>query len=262
MTRLGIIAGEGSLPIEIYKTDKSAFVVGIDEHCNPQWAADYEVISFAKIGSIIKALKKAKVSKVVLAGSVKRSSLKKLKLDSKGLLLMSKVVAAGGGDDSSMRVIIDFLTDNGFEVLGTEDIIGNQTVPIGALGKIKPSTTSSKDIKRGIELLAVQSVCDVGQAVAVQENIILAVEAIEGTDEMIKRAGELKLNAEKPTLIKMIKSKQTRTVDMPTMGVETIKNLANSEFAGIAISASGIIIIDKEKVIDKADKLGLFIVAV
>lgn len=104
------------------------------------------------------------------------------------------------------------------------------------------------------------SVLDVGQGVVIQEKIVLAIEAIEGTDNMIKRTESLVRDGTKPVLIKMLKIGQTRKVDLPTIGVDTITNVAESGFAGISLSGNGIIIINKDDVINKANELGVFII--
>ena len=260
--RLGIIAGSGSLPVEISKSVDRAFVVGIDGFCDADmYDCDCEIFGLAKIGSIVNALKNAGVSDVIIAGGIERPALSKLMPDRLGAKLIARLALKGGGDDSALRIVVQFLQEQGFTVKSVDDVLGHQSIDCGILGTVKPNGMHLKDIERGREILNATSTLDIGQSVVIQEGLTIAVEAIEGTDAMISRTKSLVRNGNSPVLVKMIKTCQSRTVDLPTIGLDTIKNLSQNGFGGIAVSADGIIILNKEAVIEKANKLGLFIVA-
>ena len=119
-----------------------------------------------------------------------------------------------------------------------------------------------KDIEIGKKILFAMSELDIGQGICVQEGQVLAVEAIEGTDKMLERVADLKCVGKKPILIKMIKHHQDRDLDMPTIGINTIENLYKFGFAGCAVSVDGIIVLEREKVIQRANELGIFILGI
>jgi len=131
------------------------------------------------------------------------------------------------------------------------------------LPRTAPDDAAEFDIARGKAVLEALSPADVGQAVAVQEGLVLAVEAVEGTDAMIVRAGALKRdNAEGPVLVKMRKRGQERRADLPTIGPDTVTGAAASGFRGIAVEAGATLLIDREAAVAAANDAGLFIVGI
>lgn len=262
--RLGIIAGTGDLPKTLYTVVPTAFVVGIKGFATPeQWADKYTVHNLANVGAIIKSLKSAHVTHVILAGGIDRPSFNSLIPDIVGVKLLSELRKSDGGDDAVLRIVTQFLEQSGFTVVGVDDILGTQYLKQGVLTAISPTPQQQQDIQKGLHILSIQSSLDIGQAVVIQDKITLAVEAIEGTDNMIKRCEYLKRQAPYgPILIKAIKQTQTRTADLPTVGVSTLKNMYKYGFSGLAISAHGIVMLDKQHMIQTANDLGMFIISV
>ncbi len=262
--RIGIIAGRGDLPVTLYHAVPDGFVVAIKGFCNPeQWANAYVVHPIAKVGAIVKSLRAAGVTHVVLAGGVDRPSFSSLIPDAMGAKLIAKLSRSEGGDDAVLRLVLEFLQQQGFTVVGVDDIVGKQGVPKGVLTTVSPTAAQMQDIEKGVHILSVQSGLDIGQAVVVQEKIVLAVEAIEGTDAMIQRCDLLNRNgAYGPILIKCVKRQQTRDADLPTVGVPTIENMAVRGFSGLALSAQGTIALDLSHMIQLANAKGIFIISV
>lgn len=261
--KLGIIAGRGDLPKSLYQSVSDAFVIGIKGFCTPDWADDSTVIAIAKVGAMVKALKTAGVDTVVLAGAVERPSFTGLIPDVLGVKLISKLRHSTGGDDAILRIIVTFLQDQDFQVASVEDILGQQSIPPQVLTRATPNESQMMDITKGFDILSHQSHLDIGQGVVVQEKIVLAIEAIEGTDAMIARAGRLQRSQlYGAILIKSLKNTQSRDIDLPTVGVDTVKSLVEHGFSGLAISADGVIVLNMDDMIAEANRHGMFIIAV
>jgi DUF1009 family protein len=130
----------------------------------------------------------------------------------------------------------------------------------GVYGRVKPSSDDMDDIRRGIEVARALGSVDVGQAVVVQEGIVLAVESVEGTDAMLSRASSLKKPGKAPVLVKIVKPGQDTRVDMPAIGIQTVEQLAKYGMAGMAVESGGILVIEREAVIAAADAAKLFII--
>ena len=260
---LGIIAGSGDLPVILSNSVENAFVVGIDGFCNLEnYSVECQLHGLAKMGAIVKTFKDKNITDIVIAGGIKRPALSTLMPDAMGAKLIAILALKGGGDDKALRIVVSFLEEQGFVVKSVEDILGSQTIERKVLTQKEPSGRHMGDIARGMEILDATSELDIGQGVIIQEGLVLAIEAIEGTDEMIKRTINIVRDGSSPVLVKMIKKNQSRTVDLPTIGVNTITNLHAMGSGGIAISSYGIIILNEKSVVEMANKLGLFIVAV
>ncbi len=266
--KLGIIAGDGSLPRHVYdaciesKTD--VVVIGLDHETNYEIFADVEVSRFPvyKVSKILKKLKDENVSHVTLAGKVKRADIPRLLLDIKGAKLFAQIVKYGLADNSILQTIIRFIEKEGFEIIAPEKVANEIVLGKGALTKAKPNKAALSDIKQGLKVLKGIATFDVGQSLVIQNGLVLGVEAAEGTDELLKRCGEIKQSGDGPILIKISKPKQDRRVDLPCIGPETIKNAAMYGFKGVAAEAGSALILDEVSTIKLANQNKIFIVGV
>ena len=266
--KLGMIAGSGMMPVEIIKhcndTGRDIFVVGIEPFAKEEELKEALHI-FAKIGEagkIINAMTKNEVREIVLAGGIKRPSFKELIPDWKGAKLMAKLAIRKMSDDNMFRAVIDEIESHGFKVVGIENVVPQMMFTEGVYGKVKPSSEDMDDIQRGITVAKALGAVDVGQAVVVQEGMVLAVEAIEGTDMMLSRAATVKKPGKPPVMIKTLKPGQDLRVDLPAIGLQTIEQLKKYGIKGIAVEAEGILLIERNKVVKMADELGIFIIGV
>ena len=264
--KLGMIAGGGMMPVEIIKhckrTGRELFVVGIEPYAKEEELKDAPHI-FAKIGEagkILKAMSTNNVCDIVLAGGIKRPSFKELIPDWKGAMMMAKLAIKKMSDDNMFRAVMDEIEQNGFKVVGIEEVVPEMLFSEGLYGKVKPSGEDMDDIRRGITVAKALGAVDVGQAVVVQEGLVLAVEAIEGTDMMLSRAETLKKQGKSPVMVKVLKPGQDKRVDLPVIGLQTIEQLKKYGMNGIAVEAGGILLIEREEVIKFADKSGIFII--
>jgi DUF1009 family protein len=267
ITKLAIIAGSGSLPIEICNScvakqidhlvialEGNAIIARYnDKHCFP--------LALGQVGKLLALLEEHKVSHVILAGGIKKPDFSTIKVDIKGAILLAKITAAKLlGDNHILTEVLSYLKNHGYEIAGVKDYFDELLVPVGNLTSNQPQKNDFYDIDIGKNAAEMLGRLDIGQAVIVENKVILAVEAAEGTDNLIKRAKELKfLNKKSGVLVKMVKPNQDLRVDLPTVGPETIKNIAEANLCGIAISAHHAIILDKAYTLELAKKHELFI---
>ena len=267
-TNLCVIAGGGILPRKLADNfDPSGdriFFLAFRNVTDPEVVAGrhHEWLELGEIQKAIDAMHRNNVDKVVMAGPIQRPALSSLALDIRAL----KMLATGGlkafGDDGLLSLVVKEIEKEGIKVIGIEQILSGVLTKEGLLAGPAPTKISWDDIKRGLQVLNSLGPCDVGQSIAVQEGIVLAIEAIEGTDQMIERAGSLQRNVSGPILIKMSKTNQDKRVDLPTAGPETVNNAIRSGFQGLALEANNSLLLDKDRVIEIAEKNSFFVIGV
>jgi DUF1009 family protein len=264
--KLGIIAGSDSLPRHIVdaalKADIDFVLIGLAGQTTHELYKDitYDTFQLYSVGKIIKKLKNEKVSHVVFAGKVKRTGISKLLLDIKGAKLFANIVKAGINDNAILTTILKFFEKEGFAIISPESIAKDIVIRKGPITKIRPSKVAWEDIKKGLKVLRGISQYDVGQALVIQEGLVLGVEAAEGTDGLIKRCGNIRQQDEQGAiLIKISKPKQDKRVDLPCIGHNTIQQLHKNGLVGVAVEAGSALILDEKKTVEEANKLGIFI---
>lgn len=268
LPKLGIIAGGGELPERLVAAcaanGREVFVAAIDGEADHLAYAEIPHVFFhiGAVGKAIQALRNASVEEVVLAGRVKRPSFSALNLDMQGIKLLGKITKSKIlGDNAVLSTVMKFLEDEGFKPIGVETILEDFLAREGNIGAISPmDEVALQDIARGMDIIKKLGILDIGQAVVVQQGVVLGVEAIEGTDALLERVGGLKLGGVGGVLVKAKKPGQENRVDLPTIGVETVENAYKAGLRGIAVEAEGALIINREAVAMKADALGLFVV--
>jgi DUF1009 family protein len=271
--KLGIIAGQGRLPLLIAETYRSAqkayFLLGIEGFALNRDIASF-VHGWTPLGALRHAfdvLKAQDCEDIVMAGRVARPNFKSLKVDRSGAKLVARIATAvRRGDDAIMKLVVDAFEQEGFNVLGVNDVLSDLVIEEGPLGEISPTSEQSEDIDFAIEVVRQLGHLDIGQGAVVSERHVIAVEAIEGTDVMLERCASFprhgKERSGKPTgvFVKMPKAGQERRVDLPVIGARTVKKAAAAGLAGIAVAAGGVLVIDPQAVARVADDLGLFII--
>jgi len=271
MKTLGIVAGNGQMPLKIIeacqKQKRPFFVMALKGQADPESYKNIENVEWFRMGQVGHMFKRAhlhSVSEVVMIGGVRRPSLSicQLRPDLKTLGMLLKVSVKSLGDDGLLRAVISEIEKEGFHVVGADSILSDTLAGAGVYGKIKPNKTSLKDIAKGFQTAKILGQADVGQSVVVADGLVLAVEAIEGTDNLLLRSKGLARSAVKPVLVKTKKPQQESRVDLPTIGVQTVKNAAKSGFAGIAIEKGSTFVVNKKEMVETADKLGLFVMGV
>ncbi len=262
MQRLGIIAGGGALPkklIEACKRDaRDYFVLGFkgqtDEALQPHF--------WTKLGATnaaIDALKAANVDTLVMAGHIRRPSLSEMRPDWRTVQVFARLGAKAFGDDALLRAVAQELEKDGFRVIGAHEIDPGLVTPSGVIGKINPLPDHMADIDKGIMAARELGRLDIGQSVVVQQGIVLGVEAVEGTDALIDRCRVIRRKGRGGVLVKACKPQQDRRLDLPAIGLRTVRKCFEAGIEGIAVQAGASLILDREEVVAAADKLGIFV---
>jgi DUF1009 family protein len=269
MSSLGIIAGGGELPIAIAEcaSGSGVFIAALQGMADPgveNFAHAW--VSLGEAGKILRLFREQGCRDILLAGKVSRPKWADLKFDAKGAMLLPKVVAAGlKGDDSILRLLVNSIESEGFRIVSAAEAAPALVAPAGVLGRIQPSEQDNSDIALAAEIVRRLGELDVGQAAAVCEGLVLAVEAAEGTDAMIARVGTLSENLRgvpgKPrgVLAKAPKPTQDRKTDLPVIGVETVRRVASVGLRGIALEAGGALIVNRPAVVAEADAAKVFV---
>lgn len=202
------------------------------------------------------------IKDLVFAGSVRRPDLKNLNPDSRGVRFLAKLGLAWFGDNSILTSVLKELEQEGFRVISPDSLLDNFLAREGNYSRNGPSATDWKDIRRGMDVIWTIGGKDIGQAVVIQQGIVLAVEAAEGTDEMLRRCKNLGEHGAGGVLVKFPKPGQDRRIDLPTVGVETVKMVKQAGLAGIAVEAGGALVIDSDETTRIADEKGIFFIGV
>jgi DUF1009 family protein len=274
MRKLGLIAGGGALPVELAArceaAGRSFAVMRLKSFADPALArypgAD---VSLGEFGKVFKALRAEGCQVVCFAGNVKRPDFTALMPDARGLKVVpGLIMAARQGDDALLRRVLDEFEKEGFEIEGAHEVVGEMTLPLGRLGRFYPGAEHMDDIDKALMVAREIGRLDVGQGAVVCDGLVLAVEAQEGTDAMLRRVADLpqaiRGSAERPrgVLAKAPKPIQETKVDLPTIGVATLQRAARAGLAGVVGEAGRVLVVDRDAVIAAADELGLFVLGV
>lgn len=268
-TPLGIIAGGGPLPGQVAAAARAAgrevFIAGIEGFAEPDVLVPFphKFFRLGAAGAMVRAFREEGCADLLMIGPVKRPSFLALRPDAEGAKMLARVgKAAFLGDDGLLAAIVRVLSEEGFRILGAHDILTDVLAPEGLLTKTRPDAAAMADIFRGIEVLKIIGAADIGQACVVQQGIVLAVEAVEGTDAMLARIPAVTRPGPAGVLVKLAKPGQELRADMPTIGPATIHNAAAAGLRGIAFEAGGTILANKMLMIETAEREGIFLLGV
>lgn len=268
LPKLGIIAGGGTLPARLASAAQTAgravFVVKLDRHADDSELDQYPGIT-ARLGAaarILDAMRDNACQDVVLAGKVARPTFTAIRPDWRAAKLLMKVGMKALGDDGLLRLVGQELEREGFRLVGAHEILTDLAVSEGVLGTIKPDDQALSDAKHGLRVARILGQADVGQGCVVQQGLVLALEAIEGTDEMVRRSANYRRDGVGGVLVKSSKPQQDKRLDLPAIGLTTVEEAHKAGLRGIALLAGGTMIIDRSAVIERADRLGMFVIGI
>jgi hypothetical protein len=274
MTKLGLIAGGGGLPLALaehcQRTDRPFFVIRLRGFAEPGMDVfPGDVAGVAEIGRIVRLASDAGCQALCFAGAVRRPDFAALKPDLRGLAwLPGAALAARGGDEALLRFLMQGFEKEGFAIEGAHEVMGDLALPVGSLGRNGPEPAHHADIVKALAVAREIGAMDIGQGAVVCDGLVLAVEAQEGTDAMLRRIAELPAdirgasNRRRGVLVKVAKPIQEERVDLPTIGLVTIAGADRAGLAGIVGVAGKMLVIDRAAVAAAADAAGLFIVGV
>ncbi len=260
---IGIFAGSGTLPKEIFyflnKNKKKYIVLNLS---NKKIKGSIDV-QLGQFGKILNILKKNKITKVIFAGYVKRPNLSSLKFDLKAISYIPRLMKVfKKGDGNILNFAKQILKKNNIKVIDShtycKHLLVNKTIT-----KSKPSAEDIKDFSKGKKILDTLSKFDIAQGILLDNGYVIAIEAAEGTDEMLKRVAKIKLKitGKSGVLIKLPKKKQSLSYDLPTIGYKTVELCVKSKLKGIFLKKNQNIFLDQKKAVNLANKHGFFITA-
>ncbi|MCB9867499.1 MAG: LpxI family protein [Phycisphaerales bacterium] len=269
---LGVIAGGGTMPLMVVEAAKQAgrrvVVLGLREWANPvlrDMADVFYWCSVSRFGRHLRLLTREKAYRAILAGSVKKSDMygrfRILRnLPDFTTLKLWFLRVPDKRTDSILRTVADMMAERGIHMEHCVKYCMDAMATEGVLTKLKPSASQQRDIEFGWPVAKEMGRLDIGQSIAVKEQEVIAVEAIEGTDRMIERAGGLCSHGGW-ALIKVAKPDQDMRFDVPTVGPDTVENLRAHGAKILVIEADKTFIVDRDEMIARADRYGMIIVA-
>ena len=266
--RLGVLAGAGELPLRVIAAARAlsrpVFVLAFEGIADPAVVVGlpHAWVRLGAAGEGMRILRENGIVDLVMAGAVRRPTLASLRPDWRAAKMYARVGLKALGDDGLLRAVIHELEEEGFRVLSLDSLLGDALAPKGALGAILPDATAEADIAHGLRVARALGTLDIGQAVVVQQGLVLGVEAIEGTDALVARCAALRREGPGGVLVKIAKPNQERRADLPTVGPRTVEAAAAAGLRGIAIEAGSTLLLDRAAMTAAADAAGMFVVGV
>jgi len=265
VNKLGVVAGSGGLPRRLVEACRAAgrdvFVLALQGAAEPDTVADV-AHAWCPIGAAARGLallRENEVTELVLAGGVRRPSLVALRPDWRAAKFFARVGYRALGDDGLLSAVVAELEREGFRVVGPDQVLQAGLAPEGRFGRVRPDGAAMTDIAHGERVARALGALDIGQAVVVQQGLVLGVEAIEGTDALLRRCAGLRREGLGGVLVKVEKPGQEQRADRPTIGPRTVELAAAAGLRGIAVEAGTTIVVDRDEVIAAADSAGLFV---
>ncbi|MEZ5939114.1 MAG: UDP-2,3-diacylglucosamine diphosphatase LpxI [Hyphomonadaceae bacterium] len=266
------MAGGGDLPVSVARNavdlGKRIFVIRLAGFADAEDYRSYDGadVSIGEIGRLIELLRESGCTDVVFAGIVSRPDFSKLRLDWRGARELPRLVsAASKGDDALLRAVLAIFEAEGFNIVGAESVAPSNLTPAGLLGARSPSEADMIDMRVAARAAAAIGELDIGQGAVSCDGVILALEAQEGTDQMLLRCAAMPEDIRgtpgnrKGVLVKRPKPIQDNRIDLPTIGARTIENAATAGLSGVALAADQTLILDMPTVVQRANTLGLFL---
>lgn len=262
----GILAGGGQFPLMCARAagEKGARVVAVAHYgeTDPsiETVADQvKWVRLGQLGAVIKFFRRHQVRQVVFAGSItKKSIFKDIRPDLRGLSLWNRIDKRL--DDGILRAVAAEFEKDGIEVLPSTILLDHLLVCKGCYTESRPDKNQVRDIEAGIELAREVGRLDIGQCVVLKDRVILAVEAIEGTDNAILRGGEL--GGTGTVVVKVCKPSQDTRFDLPSIGLGTVETMVRSGASVLAVESGKALFFDRERAVSLADSHGIVITGV
>lgn len=265
MEKIGLIAGNGSLPYFFFeaasKGNHNVYPIGLFESADERLkkADNYVRMNIGEIGKLVEYLKENEIKKLVMLGKVEKSLIfKDLKLDTNFQMLAARLPDMK--DETILFAVISFLKEHGIEMLPQTYLMDKLLVEEKTYTNVSLENEDKKTVEIGIEAAKALSSVDAGQTVIVKENSVVALEAIEGTDQTIRRAGQYA--GSECIIVKMSRPQQDMRVDIPAIGLNTIEEAIKIKAKGIVVETGKVLFLDKEEVIKRLNANSMFLVGV
>jgi UDP-2,3-diacylglucosamine hydrolase len=272
---LAIICGGGSFPAAVaeavVRRGRKPVMFAVRGWADPKVVERFahHWIAIGQGGRFFRLARAEHCREAVFIGTLLRPPLTQIRLDWHTIRLMPRIIRSfRGGDDRLLSGVARLFEEGGVKIVGIGEVAPEIIAPSGTLGRYEPSPRDRDDIACGLDIIATLGRFDVGQAVVVADGHVLAVEAAEGTDNLLARVAQLRGEGRltKPAgvgvLVKAPKSGQDRRFDLPAIGPNTVENAARAGLAGIAVAAGGAIVAEPAQVSAVADREKIFFVGV
>ena len=259
---IGLFLGEKKLPIEIIKKLKKKkikyFIFDLTKNNKFKKNKNSYFISIGKFGKILEIIKSKKCKKVIFAGNISKPKISKLKLDFKGIYYFPRIIKAFKlGDSAILKELIKILAEHKIKVIKLNFFNPELTMSEGNYTSIKPNNLETLDIKKGIKYLNEFNAYNYTQGLVIRQGHLVAKETYAGTQKMLQNLKKVKNS--NGILIKFPKKKQDLRADLPTIGLDTLKDCKKANIKGIVLKSNQNIILDKSKCINFANKNKMFI---
>ena len=259
---IGLFLGSTDLPkkiLNIIKKKKNKYFI-IDLTKNNLFKKDKNsyFINIGKFGEILNLIKEKKCKKVLFAGKIKKPKILNLKFDVRGIYYLPRIIKASKlGDAAVLKELIKILAENKIKVIKSTFFNPELSLAKGNITQIKPNKKDSVNIKKGIKALNDLNAHNHVQGLVIKDNIIIKKETLKGTKKMLQSIN--KKRARGGILIKFPKKKQDLRADLPTVGLDTLKDCKKGNLKGIVLKSKQNIFMDKKKCISFANKNRIFI---
>ena len=262
---IGLIFGETNFPIEILRKIKKRslryLIIDFTEKKKFKKDNNSYGVSMGQVGKILKILKENKCRKVLFAGKVKKPNFSKIKLDFRGMYYIPRIIKSSRlGDAAILKEIIKILKKEKIQTISSLTFNSELTLKKGAYSKIKPNRKDKIDIKKAISVLGRLRKYNFSQGIVVENNKVVAIEGRGGTEKMLKKCKSKEFR-NKGVLVKFPKKKQDLRIDLPTVGLKTLKQCKSSGLKGVVLKSNQNIFLERKKCINFANKNKMFITA-
>lgn len=259
MKKIGLISGKGELPLAIASDARSrgyfvvaAAIESLADEALTSLVDDIKWLNVGKLGDLIKFFKKAGVTEAVMAGKVPKSVLYKGRVTPDLRAIKMLFTLKDRSDDSILLAITNELKKDGIRLLNTTEFCKGLLAPEGIFTKKAPTDKEMKDVEFGWNIAKEIGRLDIGQTVVIKNRAVMAIEAIEGTDEAIRRGGHLGGNG--AIVVKVSKPQQDMRFDVPVIGMDTLRSMIEVKARVLAVESKKCIILGREKMIEEADR--------
>lgn len=271
--RVGIVAGHGRLPINVAQclaaAGHSPFIVHIEGEAEAGTGLadfEHESLPLEDFGGLAPLLKRHRVTHVVLAGGVdRRPDWRAVRPRLSLLTLLPKAIAAlAKGDDGLLRALVRSLEARGFKIVGAHEIVPDLLAQEGVMTRAQPQKADWADLRAGLVAARAIGALDIGQGAVAIGGRAIALEGIEGTDQLLARVAAMRghgrlAGKKRGTLVKSAKPGQEMRADLPAVGPATVDGAHAAGLVGIGVEAGGTLVLDYSRMIQRADELGLFV---
>ncbi|MEM9124781.1 MAG: UDP-2,3-diacylglucosamine diphosphatase LpxI [Pseudomonadota bacterium] len=256
---LALIAGTGFLPDAVVADLSERPLICAMEGFLPDTLSPDVVFPLEHLGSFIAELKARGVTRLCMAGAVRRPVIDPSRIDAATLPLVPVLQRAMlSGDDAALRAVIGVFEQSGLQVCAAHELAPGLLPPLGCLSEAQPSEADMTDAVRAAGVVRVMGTTDIGQACAVYKGQVLAIEGIFGTDWMLQSLAQ-RPDAGGGVLFKAPKPDQDRRADLPAIGPDTVTRAVAAGLTGIVVEKGGVLVLQREQVVEACNRLGVFL---